>query len=474
MKYILYHKNIKVLNFEIINDEVYNINEIYNEEHLPLFLQSEHITNKVRAFREWWKNRCIPASRQNLESFLQKLNGENLNTLIIKSMGLSLSDQYWFKPEISQLKWEDVNFYENDFSEDIGNLFFGIKLNKDIDFVSPDNTSDGCLLKKWIIKDNERFLLKGGSSPYEQEPFNEVLATKICECLSIPHAEYNLVEIKDKYYCSCNNITTKNTELVSAWYIINTRKKDKNINAIEHLINCCKEMNIENEENLKNSLGKMILLDYIIANTDRHYKNFSFLRNSNTLEWIGFAPVFDTGTSMFNKKSTEELKLPYFTDSSNIEAKPFYSKQLKQLEYFSTIIALQDINFTTLKDIPDYYSELLSTNKKISKERRELLVSQLKRRIEHSQSVIYRKNDITKEFLFFIFNDKSKNNILDKISNAMIQISTKGSGYKKIIENYLKVLKPVDEKDMIEKIQKDINYFFMKKRKITPRNQSKS
>ena len=92
MKYILCHKNIKVLNFEIINDEVYDINEIYNEEHLPLFLQSKHITNKVRAFREWWKNRCIPASRQNLESFLQKLNGENLNTLIIKSMGLSLSE----------------------------------------------------------------------------------------------------------------------------------------------------------------------------------------------------------------------------------------------------------------------------------------------------------------------------------------------------------------------------------------------
>ena len=56
----------------------------------------------------------------------------------------------------------------------------------------------------------------------------------------------------------------------------------------------------------------------------------------------------------------------------------------------------------------------------------------------------------------------------------MIQISTKGSGYKKIIENYLKVLKPVDEKDMREKIQKDINYFFLKKRTITPRNQSKS
>ena len=151
MKYLLCHKNIKVLDFSILNDEVYNIHTIYNEEHLPLFLKSKYVTNKVKAFREWWHGRCIPASRQNLDSFLKELNGIGLDSLLIKSMGLSLSDQYWIKPEDSLLKWEDVNFYENDFSPDVGNLFFGIKLKKKINFASPDNTSDGWLLKKWII-----------------------------------------------------------------------------------------------------------------------------------------------------------------------------------------------------------------------------------------------------------------------------------------------------------------------------------
>ena len=391
MKYLLCHKNIKVLDFSILNDEVYNIHTIYNEEHLPLFLKSKYVTNKVKAFREWWHGRCIPASRQNLDSFLKELNGIGLDSLLIKSMGLSLSDQYWIKPEDSLLKWEDVNFYENDFSPDVGNLFFGIKLKKKINFASPDNTSDGWLLKKWIIKDNMRYLLKGGSSPYEQEPFNEVLATKLCEILNIPHATYTLVKIKDNYFCSCNNITTVDTEMISAWNVLNTRTKSNQSSSIENFLECCKEQGISSEEQLKTELGKMVLLDYIIANTDRHYTNFSFLRNSNTLEWIGLAPIFDTGTSMFNKVSTEELKLPYFTDSRNIKAKPFYTKQLKQLEKFSTIIALQNINFDSFKDIPSFYSELLSINKKVSNERRELLTSQLKRRIEHAQSVVYRK-----------------------------------------------------------------------------------
>ena len=463
MNYLLCHKNIKILSFEIINDEIFDIHSIYNEEHLPLFLQSKKITNKVIGLKEWWKGRCIPSSRQNLDNLLNELDGINLKTLTIKSLGLSLSDQYWIKPESSNLKWEDVNFYKNDFSPDVGNLLFGDKLNKNIDFVSPDNTSDGWILKKWIIKDNERFLLKGGSTPYEQEPFNEVLASKICECLDIPHIPYTLVKIKDNYFCSCKNITTENTELISAWNILNTQNKNKKLSAFEHFVNCCDELKIDSKDNLKNDIGKMILLDFIIANTDRHYNNFAFLRNSNTLAWLGLAPIYDSGTSMFNTKTTQELRFFEYTDSQKIEAKPFYTKQQKQLESFSTIVALQEINFDSLAEIPDFYSELLSLNKKISEERRKLLTVQLQRRIDHAQTIVYRKNDITKEFLNVINENNENKKFLDKISSAFVQVSSKNPAYKNILNNYLKILKPKNEEDMENLILKDINYFFPKK-----------
>lgn len=465
MKYLLCHKNINVLSFEIINDEIFDIHSIYNEEHLPLFLQAKDITDKVIALREWWKGRCIPSSRQNLDNLLNELDGINLKSLTIKSLGLSLSDQYWIKPENSNLKWENVNFYENDFSPDIGNLLFGNKLNKNINFVSPDNTSDGWLLKKWIIKDNERFLLKGGSAPYEQEPFNEVLASKICECLDIPHIPYTLVKIKDKYFCSCKNITTENTELISAWNVLNTQNKNKRLSSFEHFMNCCNELKIDAEDNLKNCIGKMILLDFIIANTDRHYNNFAFLRKSDTLEWLGLAPVYDSGTSMFNTKSTQELNFFENTDSQKIEAKPFYTKQQKQLEYFSTILALQEIKFASLVGIPDFYSDLLSLNKKISEERRKLLTVQLARRIDHAQAIVYRKNDISKEFLNIINEDKTNRKVLDKISSAFTQVSSRNPVYKNILNNYLKILKPKNEVDMENLILKDVNYFFGKKNK---------
>ena len=44
----------------------------------------------------------------------------------------------------------------------------------------------------------------------------------------------------------------------------------------------------------------MITLDYIIANEDRHLTNFGFVRNAETLVWLGVAPLFDCGTSLWH------------------------------------------------------------------------------------------------------------------------------------------------------------------------------
>ena len=49
-------------------------------------------------------------------------------------------------------------------------------------------------------------------------------------------------------------------------------------------------------------LEQMIVLDALIANEDRHWGNFGALRNSESLEFIGLAPVFDNGNSLGIKR----------------------------------------------------------------------------------------------------------------------------------------------------------------------------
>lgn len=48
-------------------------------------------------------------------------------------------------------------------------------------------------------------------------------------------------------------------------------------------------------------MDNMITADSIIGNDDRHLGNFGFLRDVNTGEIIGFAPLFDSGSAYWGK-----------------------------------------------------------------------------------------------------------------------------------------------------------------------------
>ena len=65
-------------------------------------------------------------------------------------------------------------------------------------------------------------------------------------------------------------------------------------------------------------LDRMLVLDYIIANEDRHLNNFGAIRNAETLEWLGMAPIYDSGSSLGYDKVAAEIRR-----GQNIFCKPF-------------------------------------------------------------------------------------------------------------------------------------------------------
>lgn len=114
--------------------------------------------------------------------------------LLTRCFGLSLSEQYWVESQGSDLQWERINFFTNPFSEDIGNVLLGKATDSaNFDFHSPDSTSDGFLKKRWKIIHGKRCLLKAGSNPFMQQPFNEVVVSLVAERLGIPHIPYTLL-----------------------------------------------------------------------------------------------------------------------------------------------------------------------------------------------------------------------------------------------------------------------------------------
>ena len=133
------------------------------------------------------------------------------------------------------------------------------------DLNSPDNTTNGYLKKRWKIIDGKRCLLKTGSNPFMQQPFNEVIASLVAERLGIPHVPYTLLWDDGIPYSVCEDFVTPETELVSAWRVMQSVKKDNSTSVYRHYLNCCEAAGIKGMEH---AVDQMIVLDYLIANED--------------------------------------------------------------------------------------------------------------------------------------------------------------------------------------------------------------
>ena len=236
--------------------------------------------------------------------------------------------------------------------------------------MSPDNTSDGWLRKKWVIQNQRRVLLKSGSGESQQEPLNEVLANMICDRLNIKnYVKYQCSYQEDHAFSACDNFITPNTELITANMFMKIKKKINHHSYYQHYKECCQEMGVDITE----SLDDMLILDFIICNRDRHYNNFGMIRNVNTLQIEKAAPIFDTGTSAFAGISENKIKtLPLN------ESKPFCKYHEEQIALIQNI---ERYEFQKLTGLEEEFNELLQRSPFITISRRDKLVTWLGERI---------------------------------------------------------------------------------------------
>lgn len=352
MKCTLMHKRIAVAEMELDDATgfIQKIGAVYAPEHLPVGIAVRNGAADRAALNEWWTDRSIPASRSGIREALETLEIASTKMLLVRCYGLSLSDPYWICPEGSRLTWDAINFFDNDFSNDIGDVLFGADRKAEgLNFSSPDNTSDGNLKKRWKVIDGKRWLVKGGSNPFRQQPFNEAIAAGIMERLGISHVPYQVAWNKGAPYSVCEDFITRDTELIPAWRILKTQKKGNSVSVYQHFVNCCEGLGIHGAVPF---LDRMIVLDYIIANEDRHFNNFGVLRRAEALEWIGFAPIYDSGSSLGYDKMPMQIR-----SEKEVVCKPFknhHAEQLKLVSDFSWI------DFGKLEDVGELIEHVLT------------------------------------------------------------------------------------------------------------------
>ena len=259
-------------------------------------------------------------------------------------------------------------------------MFGAPKKANELNFSSPDNTSDGFLKKRWKIIDGKRCLVKGGSNPFRQQPFNEVIASKVMAELGIPYVPYTLIWNKDAPYSVCEDFVDENTELIPAWRIMMTQKKNNSTSVYQHFVNCCTALGIKDVEDF---LNRMITLDYIIANEDRHFNNFGALRNAETLEWIGMAPIYDSGSSLGYDKLPGQIRI-----GREVGCKPFKNHHEEQIKL---VRSFDWLDLSKLDHVDDIIGEVLSQDTEetyVDENRIRAITDSVKSRLQNLRQII--------------------------------------------------------------------------------------
>ncbi len=361
MKCVLMNKNTEVLVAEYNEiskffDKIYEVNNI---DYAPYILKSFYIKDEINdtPFRtnlsEWFKGRGIPSWRDKLDLLLLRLNITAPYELLDKAFGLSLSDQYWLKPEDSDISYDDINFFDNDFdyAEFMeASLSTNSKtITNETSLKTPNNTTDGMLKKAWIIDNGIRYLLKGGYKNETLQPFNEALASEICKRLGFNHVEYTIDTYKDTVVSKCPCFINKETELITCYQIRNDMKRHDSIEDYEEYIKKLEENGIENA---REKVENMYILDFLIMNEDRHLNNFGIIRDVNTLKWLDVAPIFDNGQSL-NIEYYDEEEL-HISGCGRLfyEVKPFD-------EIIKVVKNIKRIDISMLDGVVEWFDELL-------------------------------------------------------------------------------------------------------------------
>lgn len=334
MTFYLMHKNITVAKMEVGNSG--NLSKVQvntnTQEHIPVGGQMNNMK-----FHEWWKDRATPKTRKGSKHALRELGLTSTDSMLVSNLALSLNDCYWIKPTGTDLCWEQVSLFRNNFVDIFGELTFDTTKHLDMRNKTMFRfaTSQGELQKKWCIDaEGRRFLVKGNWGSSFQQSLNEILATEIHKrqgfSLYTPYYLTNIdvEENKQGIGCYSYNFCSEDVEFVSAWELLNTTKLKQNGSWFYTFRDLCINTCGFSEDYVDRFLSYEIMTDFLMSNTDRHMNNIGVLRNPDTLQFIGFAPIYDTGNSMFFR--SREVPTGNLLD---INTCSFVKKEVKLLQY---------------------------------------------------------------------------------------------------------------------------------------------
>lgn len=281
-----------------------------NENLSPLIIK------KTKSLEAFLKLRIIDEDRVNSRLLKKLLNihEEKTSDISLYNYSLSISDNYWFKPKHSKLKYEQIKL-NNDNYFDValkGDTTYFVNKHK----LSPELTTVGSFEKGWKKIFNTWWLYKKGSN---DEIFSELFCSRFASLIGLKTVIY---EYDDGYIRSKNFADKDNFEPMASL----AGDDDRYEIVFEILKN-------EYPELLTQYL-KLVAFDVIVNNVDRHNENYGFMRDRKTGIIKSISPNFDNNLALISR--TNEL-LPPNKDGFIKVFVSFIKSNQEAYELFKTI-----------------------------------------------------------------------------------------------------------------------------------------
>lgn len=293
-QFYLMNKDCKILSFQTVRDEFQDV------EILELERYSDKLPIGFQNMKQWVENRKAPKHREHIDQLLKSCGCQDLDGYLRVTYALNLNDTFWVKPIESAKKWADVSLYKNEFDETIAHIAFeGGMYGEQFTTTSPEFTTDGAFAKCWIREDDEIFLLKRGMTGGRnlgKEPYCEMyasqIAAKICPDNYVP---YEVVRYRGELASKCPLFTSEQIGFAPIF------------KCMESGAGIAKQLQYFESIGSGDDFRRMLVLDALIVNTDRHMGNYGILFDTDTLEPIKMAPVFDHNQGLLPFAEKEEF-----------------------------------------------------------------------------------------------------------------------------------------------------------------------
>lgn len=241
-----------------------------------------------QAITSWLACRVLLLSRTNAKWLYNAIKMEQVETDIEKAKvslmcrAVSINDSYWVKIGNEDLSWSKVNIRTNPLNEIVAQIaLHGKSLTLQGSLISPEFTTHGAYAKAWRRhEDGSLWLYKKGDKDSSASRI-EVMVSNLLDKLTVEHCHYEAGEDDGHYVCMCPAMSTEKIGILSGMDFVSYC----NVNGID-----------PDKEMMKidsSSIYKMWIIDYLIANRDRHGQNWGFYYDLDSMRILDCHPLFD-------------------------------------------------------------------------------------------------------------------------------------------------------------------------------------